>query len=129
MPALGNIAIADAETTPVTHTFAPVTTDGSLAILANRSATSPQGFETLRVSLNQPKTAKSAYVLDIGFNDPVEATVDSQNVVVRNNSAKLTINFSAQSTAQERKNTLKLMYNVLNHATIVAMADTLEPIY
>lgn len=129
MPALGNIAIADAETSPVTHTFAPVTTDGSLAILANRSATSPQGFETLRVALNQPKTAKSAYTLDIGFNDPVEAVVDSQNVVVRNNSAKLTLNFSPQSTSQERKNTLKLMYNLLNHATVVAMTDTLEPIY
>jgi hypothetical protein len=65
----------------------------------------------------------------LGFNDPVEATVDGQVVVVRNNSALLTINFSQQATAQERKNTLKLMSNLLNHATVVTMADQLEPIY
>jgi hypothetical protein len=65
----------------------------------------------------------------IGFNDPVEATVDGSVVVARNNSAQLTINFSQQATAQERKNTLKLMSNLLNHATIVTVADQLEPIY
>lgn len=129
MPAMGSIVVNDAETTPIAHTLSPVTTDGTLAILANRSATSPQGYETLRLALNAPKSTKSAYTLDIGFNDPVEAVVNSQNVVVRNNSAKIQVNFSASSTAQERKNTLKLMANLLSHATIVAMADTLEPVY
>lgn len=129
MPALGNIAVADAETSPVTHTYGPVTTDGSLAILANRSANTPQGFETLRIALNEPSTAKGAYSLNIGFNDPVEALVNSQYVVARNNSAKLSVNFSNASTAQERKNTLKLMANLLAHATVVDMVDKLEPIY
>jgi len=129
MPAIGNIAIADAEVSPVTHTLAPVTTNGALAVLANRSATTPSGFETLRVELAEPKTPKSAYRLTVGFNDPVEATVDGQVVVVRNNSASIQLNFSQQSTNQERKNTLKLMANLLSHATIVSVVDGLEPIY
>lgn len=129
MPAMGSIAIADAEVSPVTHTFTPVTTDGALAVLANRSATSPQGFETLRIELATPRTPKSAYQLAIGFNDPVEAVVDGTNVVVRNNSAKFEINFSQQSTAQERKNSLKMLQNLLGHATLVSVVDGLEPIY
>lgn len=129
MPAIGNIAIADAETSPVTHTFSPVTTNGSLAKLANRTASIPAGFEQLQIDLKQPKTSLGAYQLVAGFNDPVEATVDGQVVVVRNNSALLTINLSQQSTAQERKNTLKLMANLLAHATVVTVVENLEPIY
>lgn len=129
MPAFGNIAIADAETSPVTHTFAPVTTNGARADLANRSATIPTGYEKLQIELVQPKSASAAYRLAIGFNDPVEATVDGQVVVVRNNSASLQINLSQLSTAQERKNTLKLMANLLAHATIVSVVENLEPIY
>jgi hypothetical protein len=81
------------------------------------------------VSLEEPKTPKSAYKLIVGFNDPVEATVDGQVVVVRNNSAALQLNFSQMSTNQERKNTLKMMANLLSHATIVTVVDSLEPIY
>lgn len=129
MPAIGNIAIADAETSPVTHTFNPVTTNGSLAKLANRTATTIPGFETIQIDLRQPKSPLGAYQMVIGFNDPVEATVDGQVVVVRNNSASLTLNFSQSSTAQERKNTLKLMANLLGHATVVAVSENVEPIY
>lgn len=129
MPAIGNIAIADAETSPVTHTFGPVTTTGALAKLANKTSTTVPGWETLQVDLRQPRSAQGAYQMVIGFNDPVEATVDGQVVVVRNNSAQLTLNFSQLATAQERKNTLKLMSNLLNHATIVSVVDGLEPIY
>lgn len=129
MPAIGNIAIADAEASPVTHTFGPVTTTGALAKLANRTSTTVPGWETLQVDLRQPKSEKGAYQMVIGFNDPVEATVDGSVVVARNNSAQLTLNFSQQATAQERKNTLKLMSNLLAHATIVTVVDQLEPIY
>lgn len=129
MPALAPIVINDAETTPVAHTFDPVTTDGSLAQLANRTATSPKGFEILRMEVKAPANGSSAYRLLIGFNDPVEATVNGVQTVVRNCSADLRLNFSQDSTAQERKNLLKMMSNLFAHATVVTMADKLEPIY
>lgn len=129
MPALAPIVINDAEGTPVAHTFDPVTTDGSLAQLANRSATTPKGFETLRVEVKAPANGQAAYRLLIGSNDPVEATVNGVQTVVRNCSADIRLNFSPDSTAQERKNLLKMMSNLLAHATIVSCADKLEPIY
>lgn len=129
MPAIADIVVNDAETTPVAHTFSPVTTNGALAKLANRTATTPAGYETLQAEMRTPGGGRTAYQLVLGLNDPVEAVVDGQTVVVRNNSFELKFNFSPLSTAQERKNDLKMASNLLAHATIVAMADKLEPIY
>lgn len=129
MPAIADIVVNDAEATPVAHTFAPVTTNGALAKFANRTATTPNGFETLSAELRVPSGARTAYQLVSGMNDPVEAVVDGQTVVVRNSSWELKFNFSPLSTAQERKNILKMASNFLAHATVVSMADKLEPIY
>jgi hypothetical protein len=129
MPAIGNIVVNDAKGTPVAHTYAPVTTDGTLARLANRAATTPAGFETLQVDLRQPTSTTGAYRLSVKANDPVTATVDGSDVVVRNSSCELTFNFSQMSTSQERLDLLKKMSNALNHATIVAVAQNVEPIY
>jgi len=129
MPALGNIVLKDAASTPVDHTFSPVTTNGALAELANRNAATPRGFENLRLELRKPSGGQTAYRLAAGFNDPVEATVDGVVQVVRNNSASITLNFSPDSTAQERLDTLALMASLLAHATTKAMVQNLEPIY
>lgn len=129
MPAIADIIVNDAETTPVAHTFAPVTTNGGVAKLANRTATTPNGFETLSVEMAAPGGGRTAYLHRVGLNDPVEAVVDGQTVVVRNSSFEGKLNFSPLSTAQERKNLLKMISNLYAHATIVTMADKLEPIY
>lgn len=129
MPAIGNIVVNDAAATPVAHTFAPVTTDGAIAQLANRTASTPKGFETLRLELRAPAGNASAYRLLIGMNDPVEATVNGVQVVVRNCSADIRLNFSPDSTAQERKDLTKMISNLLSHATTTAMVENLEPIY
>lgn len=129
MPAIGNIVLNDAAVSPLAHTFAPVTTDGATAKLANRTATSPKGFEQLSMELRAPSGSATAYRLLIGFNDPVEATVNGAQVVVRNNSADIRLNFSPDSTLQERKDTLKMMAELLAHATTKLVVENLEPIY
>jgi hypothetical protein len=129
MPAIGNIAVNDDQTTPVTHTFAPVTTDGALAKFANRAASTPATYETLSLELQPPSGPNGAYSLLAKMNDPVEATVDGQIVAVRNNSFSLRINFAQTSTSQERIDTLKLAANTLLHATVKSMAQNVEPIY
>jgi hypothetical protein len=129
MPAIGNIVINDDETTPVAHTFAPVTTDGSLAKLANRTGSMPAAFETLSVEMRQPASATGAYRLVVKTNDPVEATVNGVQTVVRNSSCELTFNFSQSSSSQERLNLLKMMSNLLSHATVKSVAQNVEPIY
>lgn len=129
MPSLGNIVVNDAEVTPVAHTFAPVTTDGALAELANRSAVTPQGFETLRAELKKPNGNRTAYALNLDLYDPVEGTVEGQSAVVRFSSCSLKFNFSPLSSVQERKNLIKIAQNLLGHATVTSMAENLEPIY
>lgn len=129
MPAIGNIVLTDAEATPVSHTFAPVTTNGETAKLANRSAVAASGFETLQVSLSPPSGNRTTYRLATNLYDPVEATVSGVTSVVRYNSAVIRIDFAPDSTAQERKNSLKILSNALAHATIVTCAENLEQIY
>jgi len=129
MPALASISVNDAEATPVAHVFSPVTTDGATARFANRSAATPQGFETLSVEVRSPNSATGAYRVILKGNFPEEATVDGETVVVRNSSFEVALNLSQKSTAQERKNALKIVSGLLAHTTIVAVCENVEPIY
>lgn len=129
MPVNGTLVLPDAETTPVNHTFSPVQVTGTVGRFANRSGTTPLGWETLEASLDAPAGSRTSYKLQLKCNDPVEGTVDGQTVVLRNNSFDLRVNFSPLSTVQERKNTLKLAEKALAHATVVSMAGDLEPVW
>lgn len=127
MPAIGNIVVNDSAA--VAHTFAPVTTDGALAKLANRTAITPAGFETLVVEVKPPAGAAGAHRVRIGLGDPVEATVSGVTNIDHLNSGELVLNFSQKSTALERKDILKLFANLANHATVIAVCENVEPIY
>lgn len=127
MPAIGNIVVNDA--VPAAHTFAPVTTDGALARLANRSATTPQGFETMIVEVKPPANSQGAHRVRIGIGDPVEVTVSGVVSVDHLSSAEVVFNISQKATLQERKDLLKLMANTLANATIVTVVENVEPIY
>lgn len=129
MPALASISVNDAEATPVAHVFSPVTTDGALARLANRAADTPAGFETLSVEVRSPASSTAAYRVILKGNLPTEATVDGSVVVDHNSSFSIEINCSQKSTSQERKNLLKILSNLLAHATIVSVVENVEPIY
>lgn len=129
MPAIGNIAILDAKTTPVTHTFAPVSTNGSLGELANRAASIPSGFETLKLEVTKPVSNTAAYRVKVKLTLPTVAAVDGSDTVVRVSSFDGVVNFSQASTAQERKDAAKLLSNLFNHATFVTVVENLEPLY
>lgn len=129
MPALGNIAIADGKAAPVTHTFAPVTTDGYNASLANRAALIPQGFETLDVKVRKPASANGAYRIDVEMTFPVVATVNGLDQVVRSSKALLTIYESSQGSEADRKDHRVLLANLLGNSTIATVIEKLEPIY
>lgn len=129
MPAIGNIAINDGKATPVTHTFAPVTTDGSTAELANRSASIPQGFEVLKVEVRKPTSNTAAYRLYIEMVLPTVALVNGVDTVIRFNKASLTINISQLSSEADRKDLRVLLQNLFGHATMATVFEKLEPIY
>lgn len=127
MPAIANIVVNDA--VPAAHTFAPVTTDGGLARLANRNSTTPQGFETMVVEVKAPTNSQGAHRVRIGIGDPVEVTVSGVTSVDHLSSAEVTFNISQKATLQERKDLLKLMANTLANASIVTVIENIEPIY
>lgn len=130
MPQIGNIAITDAEATPVTHTFTPVKTEGAIARLKNSTgaATTP-GNETLIVEVRDAKSPKGANQVVIGMGDPTEAVVDGQTSVVRTNSMQIVFNFAQTASVQERKNLGEMASKLLANATVKSVIENLEPIY
>lgn len=129
MPAFAAVVINDGATTPVAHTFSPVTTDGAASELADRTASTPAGFRKLQFSVAQPSGQRTAYQIAIGHYNPVEATVSGVTSVVRACSAKLSLNFAPDSTAQERKDTLAYLVNYLSNATVKTAIENIEPFY
>jgi hypothetical protein len=129
MPAMANIVINDGKSTPVAHTFAPVTTDGSAASLANRAASIPRGFELLGVEVRKPQSATGSYRVQVDMTLPVVAAVDGTDQVVKTSKASLVLNISQDSTTAERKDMRVLLANALQNALITSVIENLEPIY
>lgn len=129
MPSLAALTIADGATTPVNHTFSPVTSTGREAQWADRSSATPNGYRVIRDTVREPASAGAAHRRLIGFNFPVEALVDGVTKVVRNSSAQVTLNFSAESTEQERKDALAYVTNFLGNTSVKAAIPALEPFY
>lgn len=129
MPAIAAISINDGQSTPVSHTFSPVTTNGAKAEWADRSPASPAGFLGISHEVRRPATASAAQRVIIGFNIPVMETVNGVATVTRFSSAKLEMNFANLSTEQERKDLLAYVKNFLTNASVATSVTDLEPFY
>lgn len=128
MPAIGSIAVADS--VPATHTFAPVTTDGSLAKLANRaSGLTPSGWELLNIEVRVPSVPTGAHKVIVTMYDPTEVTISGVTTLDKANSAKLEFNFSQKSTSVERLDVCTMFSNILANATVKSVFENLEPLY
>jgi hypothetical protein len=129
MPAIAALVINDGAATPVAHTFAPVTTDGSLAKWADRSPSIPSGFRTITEEVLEPSGNRTAYKITLGFFFPVVATVNAVDTVVRFSSANVVFNMAPDSTQQERDDNLTYVINCLSHAEVRNSVEKLEPFY
>lgn len=129
MPAIAALTINDGATTPVAHTFSPVTTDGSLAKWADRSPSIPSGFRTMSLDVAPPSGTRTVYRVSGGFYVPVVATVNSVDTVVRFSSAQVVLNIHPDSTLQERKDLLAYVLNAFGLATVKTSVENLEPFF
>lgn len=129
MPAIAALSINDGQTTPVAHSFAPVTTDGSLAKWADRSPTIPSGFRTISYEVTPPSGSRTTNKLQWGFTNPTVATVNSVDQVVRYSSAQVTLNIHPDATLQERKDLLAYVINTMSNATMKTSVENIEPFY
>jgi hypothetical protein len=127
MPSINTIVINDGAATPVAHTFAPTRQDGSKAVFHDRSAAIPAGFGKIEHEITEPKAPGAAHRVKIGFYIPEVGVVDGETVVVRNNSASLTLNFSPNSTDADRKNMRMFIQNYLTNSSVRTSVDNLEP--
>lgn len=129
MPAMANIVVNDAATTPVAHTFAPVTSNGGKAEFANRNATTIAGWETAQIEVKKPSVPGGAYRVSVGLGDPVEVITSGVTTIDHINSGQVVLNFSAKSTTQERKDVCKLLAGFLTDTNFVLAVSNLEPFY
>jgi hypothetical protein len=129
MPAIAALSINDGASTPVAHTFSPVTTTGSKAEWADRSPTIPSGFLKISHELLGPSGNRTVHRLILGYMIPVVASVSGVDQVVRYSSAQVSLNVHPDSTLQERKDLLAFVANSLGLASVKTSVENLEPFY
>jgi hypothetical protein len=129
MPAITALTINDGQGTPVSHTFSPVTTNGSLAKWADRSPSIPSGFRTISFEVLPPSGPRTTNKLQAGFMLPTVATVDTVDQVVRYSSGQVTLNIHPDATLQERKDFLAYLVNFFGEADVISAVENLEPFY
>lgn len=129
MPAIATLTVNDGQAAPVAHTFSPQTTSGQRAVWADRSPTIPAGYRTISHELVEPNGTRTVHKVTMGFHNPVVASVDGSDTVVRYNSAQLVLNIHPQSTLQERKDILAYVANSLGLAAVKTSVENLEPFY
>lgn len=129
MPAIASLSINDGQGTPVAHTFAPVSTNGSQAKWADRSPSIPSGFLLVNHQVEPPSGARTVHRVTMGYMMPTVATVNSVDTVVRYSSAQLVLNIHPDSTLQERKDLLAYVANSLGIAAVKTSVENIEPFY
>lgn len=118
MPALANVVLTDRATTPANHTFTPNGRDGDGARYA-KAGSSPIGDYLLTIVPR--KTASGRRKVDIALTVPVLVTETVNGVTVptlaRANRAKISLDMSADSTLQERKDLMGFVESLAKAAT------------
>jgi len=130
MSAIANIAVPDAESTPVTHTFAPRRIDGDTGKWQNRAPASPIGYENLSATLRPPvangNTYKQTVQLDVPklktYTDPSGNVVTTVDYVHR---VEVSFMLPAAGLLQERKNLRKLLLGILADSQIIDQIENL----
>lgn len=117
------IDLLDFEATPVTHTFTPIQDGPEAKFVSAMGATILSAQETLTVEIQRPKTDTAQQTARVVIWDPVEGTVDGQQVVLRGSSAAVVFKFPAGATVQEKKNLRRMISGALANADIGAAID------
>lgn len=129
MPQLANITIKDGAVVPADRTFAPVKTDGNLAVLRERVGVSPDAYPQLSISVRDPSKAQPVYVVEEKIKVPVTGLVDGVTKVIRYNEALVKFFCHRESDEQERKNLRCMVASLAGHAATIAAVEKLEPQY
>lgn len=134
MGAIATITVADA--TPTNHDFVPtaVGADG-VARWNERSATVPAGFWPLSLHLRPPVPGATSpmYKATLAVAVPVMVT-ETINGVARStteytNRAEVTFLIHANSVLADRQHLNAILRNLLNHASVKDVVESLNTVY
>lgn len=139
MPEITDIVLVDGESTPVTHTFAPIQVDGILADYTDRALGIPIGQPTLSISLRKPQNGSSNGVYKATFKllvptlevtSPSTATgIQPAPTVAYTTQVAVDFLLPMRGTKQERKNVRVMLRDLLDDPTTVAVVDDLANVY
>lgn len=138
MAAIANIVINDGKSTPVAHTFAPVTIDqAGVAKWADRVGGISIGFPTISYSLKNPNQGSRAYKLVAKVSLPVlEQTspstatgIQPAPTVAYNLLANIELVLPERSTLADRKDLFAFVKNALANAIFTNGVENFEAVY
>ena len=135
-----NIVLADAQGTPVNHTFVPVGFTGDTYWWEDQSAAAAIGNWKISLKIQRPaaattgqNSAQRVYRVTIGLHEPVLETLGTSTI--SGIPAAPTISYidrivseyvlPERSTLQNRKDLRKMNYNLQNEAQMIAAVETL----
>jgi hypothetical protein len=139
--AASNIVLADAQGTPVNHTFVPLGPDrDGVFWWEDQSQASPVGFWRISYQLKRPAVGAAGtssnqrtYRATIGMHQPVLENVT--NNTVSGIAPAPTVSYvprsfvefvmPERSSLQNRKDLRKMVYNLQNESQLVALVETL----
>lgn len=139
--AAANIVLADAQATPVNHTFVPLGPDAKGVFwFEDQSAASPIGYWRISYQLKRPpvptagqSSAQRAFRVVIGLHEPI--LENSTNSTVSGIAPAPTISYTPRAfldlalperaSLQNRKDLRKMFYNLCNETQFIALAETL----
>jgi len=140
-----NIVLADAQATPVNHTFVPLGPDRDGAFwFEDQSQASAIGFWRVSLQLKRPPVAKSGqnssqrtFRAVVGLHEPILETVS--NNTVSGIAPAPTVAYTPRCFVEyvlperagllDRKNIRKMMANLLSEAQTTALVETLVTPY
>lgn len=140
-----NIVLADAQGTPVNHTFVPLGPDREGVFwFEDQSQASPIGYWRISYALKRPPTSTAGqasnqrtYRAAIGLHEPVLENVT--NNTVSGISPAPTVSYiprcfveyvmPERSSLQNRKDLRKMTYNLQNETQLIALVETLVTPY
>lgn len=139
--ALANIVLADAQATPVSHTFVPIGVDSNGVLwFEDQSAASPIGFWKISYQITRPKPAapgessKDRVIrVKVGLHEPILENVTNSTVsgvapaptISYVNRSNREFIFAERSSQQNRKDLRKMDWNLSNEAQFVNMVENL----
>jgi hypothetical protein len=132
MPAIAAQAINDGQSSPVSHSYVPVSANGSRGDFADRAiATFPAGMNTIFVEVLGPSGNRTTYQWKAGFYLPLNGTESDGTTpkVMSYDSAQVLFNFSPQSSEGRRKDARAYVANWLAKTDVINSIVNVEPFY